>query len=160
MLFIKSQGFQKGKQNKVKPPGFLYFKLLWSAFPFSYSVIYFTGSHGGRGWCGKEKDFGLWILKLFGCISVVFISSDLSMQWNGDTSKIALLVDNALCKVCKLSFHSPLPALTDTRIGANLTSHITIGQTMPEDYLTVLKFSFLLASAFLSLLGIFFFKLF
>ena len=62
-----------------------------------------------------------------------------------------------LCKVWKLSFQCPLPALTDPTTGANLTSHIAIEQAKLEYYLTVLKFSLLLLSVFLELLGIFLF---
>lgn len=62
-----------------------------------------------------------------------------------------------LCKVCELGSQRPLPTYTDPRTGANLTSHITIEQAKPEYNLTVLNFSLLLQSAFLSLLRFFFY---
>lgn len=62
-----------------------------------------------------------------------------------------------LCKACKLSFQFPLLTLTDPGTGANLTSHITTEQAKPVYYLAVLKFSLPSLSAFLPLLGIFFF---
>lgn len=148
MLFVKSHMDFGGRKFQV-----LCAHSFAHPLPIDHPVIYFTGSQRTV-W--EEKDFDLWILYIIQLyILGVFMSSGFSILWNGDMSKVVLLDDNAALKVYKLSFQRPLPTLTDPTTGANLTSHITIEQAEPEYYLTVLKFSLLLLSAFLSLLRVF-----
>lgn len=91
---------------------------------------------------------------------MVYMSSDFSMLWMVTRQRLHYWIIMLLCKVWKLSFQCSLPTLTDPTTGANLTSHMAIEQAKLEYYLTVLKFSLLLLSVFLELLGIFCFVLF
>lgn len=84
------------------------------SLPIQHSVMYFTGSHGGRGQYGKGKTSALECCMFCRYISWQFTFHQTPANWAMVTcQRLHYWTIILLCKVCGLSIQCPLPALTD-----------------------------------------------